>query len=234
MNEEMQQQQTEDESIKMFNQSRKERRAERREARDHEVVAGRRSQKLKDLSRWIVIIIVIAGVGYGAWKFLSKSAPQGDDKSVGYPILGRDHIAVGSTHDPYNSNPPTSGPHYEIPARLGLYDVELPDERVIHNLEHGEIWISYNPRVKGQVVEAIKSIMNSHMVVTPRSKNDTDIALAAWGRLDAFNLDGKPLDLQRVKDFINRYQNQGPEHVDSNAMIPSVGANLEADPIYKP
>ena len=51
------------------------------------------------------------------------------------------------------------------------------------------------------------------MVVTSRALNDTDIALAAWGRLDAFNLADGVLDEVRVKDFITRYVNRGPERV---------------------
>src|SRR3989344_5078 len=52
-------------------------------------------------------------------------------------------VAVGASHEAYNSNPPTSGPHYEQPSRWGVSQAELPDEQLIHNLEHGGIWISY-------------------------------------------------------------------------------------------
>jgi hypothetical protein len=48
--------------------------------------------------------------------------------------------------------------------------------------------------------------------------NDTDIALAAWCRLDKFNLENNNFNKdnlnqikQRIKDFILRYENKGPE-----------------------
>ena len=54
--------------------------------------------------------------------------------------------------------------------------------------------------------------------------NDTDIALAAWGRLDKFNLENNNFNKdnlnqikQRIKDFILRYENKGPEK--ENLMI---------------
>lgn len=65
-----------------------------------------------------------------------------------FPIQGRDHIKVGAGHPPYNSNPPTSGPHYEEPVAAGVYSTEYADENLIHSLEHGYVIVSYNCDVK--------------------------------------------------------------------------------------
>lgn len=54
------------------------------------------------------------------------------------------HIVEGAEHPSYNSKPATSGWHYDAPARWGIYDEFLPDERLVHNLEHGGIGIHYN------------------------------------------------------------------------------------------
>lgn len=59
------------------------------------------------------------------------------------PSLGRDHVPSG-TPVTYNSNPPTSGPHNEKWERAGIYDQVLPDEKLVHSLEHGYVIISYN------------------------------------------------------------------------------------------
>jgi hypothetical protein len=211
----------------------KERREQRRAERQAKFSNERRGENTKKGLKRVIWVLVIALIIYGGWLFLKSSTPQGNDLSRSFPILSRDHIAVGSSHEAYNSNPPTSGQHYDQPARLGLYDKELPDERVIHNLEHGEIWISYHPRVKDQVFDKLKSIMTAKTVITPREKNDTDIAIAAWGRLDTFNLEGGSLDEQRIKDFISRYVGTGPEHVNSDTMITSTPPG-EPDPVVRP
>ena len=57
--------------------------------------------------------------------------------------LGRQHVPEGTAVE-YNSNPPTSGPHYGQWEKPGVYDGVLPDGRLIHSLEHGYIVISYN------------------------------------------------------------------------------------------
>ncbi|GEM_PF-44778 len=125
------------------------------------------------------------------------------------PIMGREHIAVGAVHPPYNSNPPTSGWHYPKPAPWGVYEQELPDEVVIHNLEHGGIWISYKD-IDAETKSKLKAIAARNpgsVIVVPRSKNDTKIALASWGRLqnmEAFNE-------KAILDFITENKNRSPE-----------------------
>ncbi len=59
------------------------------------------------------------------------------------PDQGRNHVPAG-TAEKYNSNPPTSGPHYAQWEKPGIYSKVLPDGNLIHSLEHGYIVISYN------------------------------------------------------------------------------------------
>ena len=116
--------------------------------------------------------------------------------------------------DPYNSNPPTSGPHWPEGVRDGIYDRSQPDEGLIHSLEHGRIWISYKSSIPESAKEAIKKLARSQtkIIVTVRDANETDIAIAAWRRLDTFNLnqDGG-FDEKRALDFILRYRDTAPE-----------------------
>lgn len=183
----------------------------RRQNRERYEEAGRGEKRKKILKKTIILLVVIGlvllGIRWGINQF-----PKGPDRSRNVPILGREHIPERSAHYPYNSNPPTSGPHYSQPANTGFYAQELPDETVVHNLEHGHIWISFRPALSADFVNELKNFADGSVIVTPRSKNDADIALAAWGRLDTFNIENGALDTQRIQDFILRYQNQGPEN----------------------
>lgn len=169
-----------------------------------------------NLKKWGKRGIWIAAAAVLVWLVMTgveNSRPQGSDLSQAIEIQGQAHIAVGAPHEPYNSDPPTSGPHYASPARSGFYPEGLPDEQLVHNLEHGEIWISYRPGVPEVVVERLSKYPSIFVIVTAREANDTDIALAAWGRLDKFDLHAGELDEQRINDFILRYRDQGPEKV---------------------
>lgn len=154
----------------------------------------------------ISIILLSIAIVYGAVVFANKG--QKPQLGEAFANQGQEHIAVGASHPEYNSNPPTSGSHYVQSANWGVYQTELPDEQVIHNLEHGGIWISYtgiDDATKSALEKIAKS--NSKIIVTPRSKNDAPIVLASWGRLQKF----QTLDEQAIRAFIEANRNKSPE-----------------------
>lgn len=184
-----------------------------KQAKEHIKRQRERTKKMKPYLVLGVLLVLLIGFGY----FITKqTGPEGSDMSVAIPEQGREHIAVGTEHEPYNSNPPTSGPHYAEPAAPGFRgDDDIADEHIVHSLEHGLIWISYTPDVTEAVINALREFDDGLTVITARTANDTDIAVAAWGRLDTFDV-GEALtdaELQRIQDFITRYANRGPERI---------------------
>lgn len=153
-----------------------------------------------------VALIIFAGVQYSKWS--TRNLP-----GISIPDLGREHVGLGHIHI-YNSNPPTSGWHFGQPADWGVYKQELPDETLIHNLEHGGIWISYKPDIPDDIKKKLEDFYEKYgrkTIVTPRLKNDADIALVAWGRLDTFSV--SEYSDERVEKFIKAFRNKGPEFV---------------------
>jgi len=178
--------------------------------------AVRRAKRKKTLTRALFAAILAALTSIVVWWAIRGTSPSVPDASVGYQNQGQTHIQEGAAHPEYNSNPPTSGWHRANPARLGFYDEELPDEALIHNLEHGEIWISYKPTIPEAIKIKLKEFQGARVIITARSQNNADIALAAWTRLDTFNLEENNLTdahIARITDFIKRWQNRGPERV---------------------
>ena len=62
------------------------------------------------------------------------------------PLLPAIHVAIGTPVD-YDSNPPSSGPHYPIWAAYQAYVVPLDRRYYVHNLEHGAVDLLYNCNV---------------------------------------------------------------------------------------
>ena len=127
---------------------------------------------------------------------------------IRYPVMDdSDHIPVGESAT-YTTSPPTSGPHWPAVAQCGFYDEELPDELIVHNLEHGNVVISYNlpnpadvERLR-QVVEEI-SIFNDWVVVRSYSKMRRGIvSMTAWGVIEDR---GAGVDAQRIERFARAY-----------------------------
>ena len=175
---------------------------------------------------WILVGSILLGVaviaGIIIWIIrMPKPVPPGDT----FAAQGQEHVALDYQFS-YNSNPPTSGPHYSDPANWGMYDYEVADKIFMHNLEHGGIWISYRPTISPKAIDDLKSIVNgfdgSQIVMGPRSANDADIAIAAWTHLYKFNLTGEGLtDKQKedIRTFYMALKNHAPEFVPGMAGI---------------
>ncbi|MDP3988733.1 MAG: DUF3105 domain-containing protein [bacterium] len=187
---------------------------EEKEARKEEDRGRKqRERQGRKIRGYIITGVIIAVLGYGIYVSIAGSAPQEEDYSRVIPIMGDEHIAVGGPLPEYNSNPPTSGPHYGQTAQSGFREEEIPDQHIIHNLEHGDIWISYHPRVSDEIRDELRKFAGPKVIITPREENDTDVAVVAWGRLDTFDIENNVLPYNRIGDFIKRYTNKGPEFI---------------------
>ena len=175
--------------------------------------------KKKKTKKWLILAI-IAGLIIGAFYLLftkeSDSTPPIDFSTI-KTFEGQTHVSQG-TRVTYQSNPPTSGNHWATPLRDGIYDEEKPDEAIVHSMEHGRVWISYKPSISNEIKDELVNLLKnrSTIILTPRAANDNDIALAAWERLDTFDVEDT-LDTQRILDFIKNYLNKGPEFIPGNA-----------------
>lgn len=193
--------------MKKAEQSKKEQRRQTRMARRAEADArrrrGQRRQQLYLLGGGAVVMVILALVVWSATRPKLGEA---------VPVLGSTpHIpSVTSPHVPYNSNPPTSGQHVAFTAPWGFHTEVIADEVLIHNLEHGGIWISYKDAKATETIEQLRALLPQlprKTVVTLRPNNDSRIAVAAWGRL--MTLDR--VDAGMIVRFANEFRNKSPE-----------------------
>ena len=140
------------------------------------------------------------------------------------PLQGNVHIqSPGSPHIPYNSDPPTSGPHVNFIMRWGIHKVPITLEIQVHNLEDGGVIIQYHCEKNcGDLVSRLESLVQQyqkkaeidrsktgeqhpsrydHLILAPYPGMDTKIALTAWGKIDKFN----QFDEERITKFIEAY-----------------------------
>ena len=102
----------------------------------------------------------------------------------------------------YPQSPPVGGPHNPNWQRCqgDVYDDQIPNENAVHALEHGSVWITYNPSLpKAQVDElAAKVRGNDFMLMSKYPGLDKPISLQAWG----FQLKLDNANDKRIDDFI--------------------------------
>jgi len=167
----------------------------------------------------VIGAVSVIALGLLVWGGMILSRGSISAPGESFPDQGQEHVALDYQFA-YNSNPPTSGPHYASPANWGVYDYEANDKLFIHNMEHGGVWISYKPSVDTHVVDHLKAIVDefggSKLVMTPRAADDSDIAVAAWTRLFKISLAGGDItedQLNQIRAFYKAYKNRGPEMV---------------------
>lgn len=181
--------------------------------------ATKSQKRVKHITSLVIVFVILGILGYLFFSAVKKELPQEEDFSQFFKSQGREHVNEGEEHAPYSSNPPSSGWHYVRPAPVGFYDEALEDEQILHNIEHGDIWIAYHPNVSNNVKELLRNeeaFFDSKLIITPREANDFDISVVAWERVDSFNLEEGELTeeyIKRIVDFMLRYKNTGPERV---------------------
>lgn len=127
-----------------------------------------------------------------------------------YPDLGARHVSSYDAKIDYNSNPPTSGPHYERPVIWGAYPTPVPPVAEVHNLEHGGIVIHYGSAVdaetKARLTEFYDDSPNA-MLLAPMPSLGDKVTLSAWTKLatcDAY-------DAGAFAAFRSAFRGNGPE-----------------------
>ena len=122
---------------------------------------------------------------------------------VRYESLAREHQRGDLSYD---QNPPAGGAHNPLWHACGMYTVAIPEERAVHSLEHGAIWIAYSP---GTDVSALadRVAAESHILVSPVEGMASPIVVTAWEA----QLELASLDLAVIDAFVDAFIREGPE-----------------------
>lgn len=185
----------------------------------------------------IVGIAVLLGVGSG-----DPSPAEVREKLVAAGCTMRDVKAQEGDHtlgpdDTYewNTNPPTSGPHFGFDQNQnngtviwGAYEEPVQLARIVHNLEHGGIYILHGNRVEDSVVAELRAFYEDHRngtVLAPLPRLGEQIALGAW----VFNSEEdergylakcEAFDEDAFSAFFSAFQFKGPERFPESALLP--------------
>jgi Protein of unknown function (DUF3105) len=138
--------------------------------------------------------------------------------TTGWPTTSHNGLAAQAlphNHVPgpvtYSVTPPVGGDHNGTWMNCGVYAQPVPTERAVHNLEHGAIWITYQPSMPRAEVNQLRSFESSQSVVaggsryidvTPFPGLPTPIVASSWGfqlRLTS------PTDA-RLQQFVNKFR----------------------------
>lgn len=172
----------------------------------------------------------------------SSSAAPGDARAaleaagctlteVAAPENAADHSDVPSPDSvsrDWNTDPPTGGPHYRETLVYGAYDEPVEQARLIHNLEHGAVFVQYGDDVPPATVAELRAFYDADpngLVLAPYPSLGASVALGAWNDDGGGRGTGRlavcpGFDESAFAAFLSAYRFRGPERFAPDSMAP--------------
>lgn len=112
----------------------------------------------------------------------------------------------------YDVLPPVGGPHNDQwqDCTGVVYDAQIANEYAVHSLEHGAVWITYDPSLPDSAVAALADRVAGadKVFMSPFPGLNAPISLQAWG----FQLVVDRADDPRIDEFVRVLRDvAGPE-----------------------
>ena len=116
--------------------------------------------------------------------------------------------SISDPHEPYATDPPTSGPHVTQLAQHGYRTETLPDEVQVANLSRGFVIVHFSDAGLNNEMRQLAAEFEGHDVIVQPDANlpaGTSVALTAWGRMERL----ESYDKGRVYNFVRNYAGLG-------------------------
>jgi hypothetical protein len=210
-------------------QSRTNRRLSARAEPPRKVIASGRRTRLGIVA--VVAGILIAGLAVGAIAFAaglatfsSSGLPPGTQT---FAELDHTHVSGPVTYDHV---PPAGGAHNPVWLNCGVYTQPVPNENAVHSLEHGTVWITYQPSLPADQVAILQQLVTSnyvgtqrYLLLSPYAGIPSPIVASAWGAQLGVDLASD----SRLADFIHHFAGGAQGHEPGAACTGGVGSPVD-------
>jgi hypothetical protein len=157
----------------------------------------------------------------GVVAYVTTGWPATSHNGLASQALGHAHVTGPVA---YSVTPPVGGDHNATWMNCGVYDQPVPNERAVHNLEHGAIWITYSPSLPSSQVSQLRSFFARQTVLSPPGAGGSryidltpypglpsPIVVTSWG----FQLRLTSASDPRLQQFVDKFrvsQQYSPEY----------------------
>jgi hypothetical protein len=164
------------------------------------------------IAMFVAVGVIAAGIiGYAFWAQRDTGSTSWEETAAEIPgivnyretqpeMLSNNHVQGPQT---YEVQPPVGGDHNPAWQNcLGdVYTEPIASEHAVHSLEHGAVWVTYNPdQLSADQVESLAGLVrgNEKLFMSPFPELDAPVSLQAWGYQLKVDDPGDP----RINDFI--------------------------------
>ncbi|MET1058375.1 MAG: DUF3105 domain-containing protein [Nocardioides sp.] len=138
----------------------------------------------------------------------SLPAPSPADESTGLEqvkTFGLDEVVHTPDEVDYPQSPPVGGNHADEWLQCGTYDQPVREENMVHALEHGTVWITYDDSVSEGDVEELVAELPPKGVLSPYDDQRAPVVVTVWDTQLALTGADDP----RLEGFIAQYGDGG-------------------------
>lgn len=168
----------------------------------------------------VIVFLLVGGVRWSN-SLKNKQVAAQIEGIKQYTRTERDHVTDAVA---YEENPPVGGRHSQtwVACNGNVYDTAVPNEQAVHALEHGAVWISYQPTLPAQQIQALKKKVRGYTFMSPYAEQDAPVVLTAWNN----QLSLQSADDLRVDQFLAKFR-QGPQTPEPGATCNAVPGGMQ-------
>ncbi|RXZ86985.1 DUF3105 domain-containing protein [Agromyces atrinae] len=145
-----------------------------------------KAKRNKRIGLWAGIVGGVAVLGLVAGSvFLMPRPATYSAGSAGAEIDGVELFDNGSNHVTtpvtYPQTPPAGGEHNPTWLNCGVYTEPVPNENAVHSLEHGALWVTYDPSISDDELAIIKEkLPSTYVILSPFEGLPSPIVISGW------------------------------------------------------
>jgi hypothetical protein len=157
----------------------------------------------------VVVVLLVAGLFYLGYngQTIANSDIEG---LIVLPAQDRQHLEGDID---YVDLTPSGGSHNPQWLNCGIFEEPVRPENVLHSMEHGAVWLSYEPNLPEEQVEVLRNLVNQErsrqgeplIILAPMPGLEIPIVATAW----RVRLELEDASDERLQAFVDRYQ-RGP------------------------
>ena len=179
-----------------------------RAAEKHRTRVRRAAITIASVAAVAVIALVVTSIVLTSKPAAPPSAGSSNSANAEIRGLTTYSNTAGHVQGPvtYDQTPPAGGPHNAIWLNCGIYTEPVPNENAVHDLEHGAVWVTYDPSLPAESVSKLRERMPStYSVLSPYPGLPAPIVLSAWNAQVTVSSVTDP----RISQFFEKYRNSG-------------------------
>ncbi|MFF4383128.1 DUF3105 domain-containing protein [Kitasatospora sp. NPDC092039] len=171
----------------------------------------RRDRRNKIFASVAAGVLVIGAIATGTWVVMDQNQKKKDKETAAnadipgvktFGELSRTHVKDKVT---YPMTPPVGGDHNAIwlDCMGHVYDQPVENERAVHSLEHGAVWVTYNGKATPDDLKTLSDKVKKtpYSLMSPYPDEEGTITLNAWSTQLIVESASDP----RVEQFFTKY-----------------------------